>query len=105
MSRLTFALSGRDSCSGACETRLGCDCISRQGAAPFVPVVPAQPDPIMPSGLFCGLFGGWIKSMRAAYIRHLIDIGEQRQLQLEAEIRANDTDLARLRIELALVEN
>lgn len=43
--------------------------------------------------------------MRAAYLRHLIDIGEQRVVQMEAEIRANDADLARLRVELALVEN
>lgn len=50
-------------------------------------------------------FDRWVNGMRAAYLRKLIDIGEQHQLQLEAQMRANDADIANLRVELALVEN
>lgn len=98
MSRLQRALiAGRDTCTGSCETRHGCNCVIVRDMAP----TPAwRPIPTR---------RGWLdrcmNRMRAAYLRHLIDIGEQRVVQLEAEIRANDADLARLRVELALVEN
>lgn len=101
MSRLTYALSGRDTCSGLCETRHGCDCMAVQ--RPATAAAPAPTPRAIPTRR--GWFDRWVNGMRAAYIRHLIGIGEQRQLQLDAEIRCNDADLARLRVELALVEN
>lgn len=103
MTRLRYALSGRDTCSGACETRRGCDCTSACENNYVTPVVPSQPDPMVPKAR-AGLLDRWITTMRAAYLRHLIEIGEQRCVQLEVELRANDADLERLRVELALVE-
>lgn len=96
--RIAYALSGRDTCSGQCETRLGCDCLTARRIEPAPAPLPRS----IPTRR--GWFDRWLNGMRAAYIRHLIVIGESRQLQLEAEMRANDADIANLRVELALLE-
>ncbi len=104
MSRIAYALAGRDACNGSCETRAGCDCLRPHDAKPAAPTVQRQTAPVViPTRR--GWFDRWVNGMRVAYLRKLIDIGETRQLQLEAEMRANEADIANLRVQLALVEH
>lgn len=99
MSRIAYALSGRDTCSGQCETRLGCDCLTARRAEP----APAPLPRFIPTRR--GWFDRWVIGARAAYLRKLIANGEARQEELRRQIRDNATDLAQLRVELALVES
>lgn len=96
MSRIAHALSGRDRCSGQCETRLGCDCLSTRRAepAPMPRAIPTRRS----------WFDRWVHDMRISYLRKLIANGEARQEELRQQIRDNANDLAQLRVELALLE-
>lgn len=99
MSRIAYALSGRDTCSGACETRLGCNCLSARRAEP----APAPMPRAIPT------HRGWldrsVHDMRISYLRKLIANGEARQEELRQQIRDNADDIAQLRVELALLEH